>query len=233
MVDFAKQQIKKDELNEFVLRAIEWVKSNQTLFLSVAGTILGVCILAGFFFVRFHTINASALDRLSIAQGQLFQGQVDKGIGMLNEVIERYGSSSIAHKARLLKADYLFNQQKYSEAEEILKPVANGGKPEELVPIALLDLGTAQENLQKFDDAITSYNKFLEKYPSHFFASKTYESLARVYEIKRSVPDAVSTYERIVSLYPGSGWATKAQERLQMLSQMSQPQPPAAQPQQK
>lgn len=218
MASLTRHDIKKDELTEIILNCAEWIKKNRTMFFSVAGTVLGVAVLTAFFFVRFYSLKSRAIDRLAIAQGELQQGDPAKAIGQLDDVINKYANTKASFQARLSKAEYLFRQGNFDEAENMVKPVVENGKPKKIVPLAMATLGTIYESNAKYSEAIETYNKFLDKYPGHFLAPKVFESLARVYELTNVIDKAISTYEKLASLYPAPGWANRAQERINMLS---------------
>lgn len=223
MADISRQQLKKNELEEFVLIAATWIKNNRSMFLSIAGTSLGVLLFTAFVLVRFHTAKTYAIDKLAMAQGQLFQGQADQANKSLDEIINQYSSSDIAVQSRLSKAEFYCSQQNYQEAERVLLPLADKDKPKHLIPLALASLGAARENSMKFADALSTYNLFIEKFPDHFLAPKIYESMARVYELTNAPAQAKSVYEKMVTLYPSSGWSARAQERLNALANIPAP----------
>lgn len=224
-MDLTKQQMKKDELNDLVLALVYWIKGNRTMFFNIVGIIAGIAIFTTFFLVRYHTLSLRGIDKLSIAQSIFFQGDAQRAIPMLNELIISYPDSEISTQARLTLAGIYFDQMNLQKAEETIKPNTVNSKPKSMMPLSLSELGTIQENAQKFSEAIKSYNEFLNKFPEHFLAPKTYESLGRVYELSSSLAEAKSTYEKLVALYPSSPWAQKAQERINMINLSSQPQP--------
>jgi predicted negative regulator of RcsB-dependent stress response len=229
-MEMTRQDIRKDGLTDVVIFSIEWIKKNQATFLSVAGIVTGLIVFAVFFIYRMQTLKTSAADRLSMAQGMLYQGQKDQAFGVFDEIITGYGKTGIAVQAALIKADYLMGQKNYAEAEKTLLPLTARTTPKEMIPLAYIVLGAAQENSGKYDEAIKTYNDYLAKYSAHFVTPKVYESLSRIYEIKGDYQNAAVNYERIVALYPNSPWSQRAQERAGVLSsakekQSSQPQP--------
>lgn len=213
-----RQRLKKNELEDLVITAVHWTKNNRMLFFSIAGIVLGAGILSFFFFTTYNEIKIRASDKLSMAQGSLSQGQTAQAIGMIDEVITKYPNTASAFQARLSKAEYLNSQKKYDEAQALVMPVIEGGNPKTIIPLALSILGTSQENAQKYKEAAETYNKFLDKYPDHFLAPKTYESLGRVYELINSPAEAKAVYEKLALLYPASAWSKRAQERITILS---------------
>ncbi|MCB4790474.1 MAG: tetratricopeptide repeat protein [Elusimicrobia bacterium] len=222
MADTTRQQIKKDELNELVLKIIFWIKNNRTLFLNVLGILAGIIIFTSFFLVRLHTLKLGAVDKLSIAQSLFYQGDSQKAVPMLDELIRSYPKSDISSHARMNLAGYYMDQMDFQKAEDFIKPNIDSAKPKPIIPLSLAELGAIQENAQKYKEAIETYNQFLNKFPEHFFAPKIYESLARVYELTNSLMEAKASYEKLVALYPTSPWAQRAQERIDIINQSPQ-----------
>jgi tetratricopeptide (TPR) repeat protein len=214
MTHISKHDLKKNELDDFLVMCTGWIKNNLNLFYGICAAI-AVAILALIFIqYRISSLNASSADKLAAAQNMLYQGQTQQGLGILDELISNYGTSETACKARMTKADFLMASSKFSDAEQVLLPVAQNGKPKTIMPLALSVLGAAQENQGKLADAAKTYNSFLSEFPDHFFAPKIYESLARVYELSGTPGEARGVYEKIVTLYPSTLWAQRAQERL-------------------
>jgi len=227
MADFSRQGLKKNELEDVVLWAVNWAKSNRQLFNGIAGILAVSIALTVFFFIRYHTVRERANDKLSFAQANFLQGKPQDGAKILDEIINQYPGTTADYKARLQKAEYLFDLQDYAGAEKAITPVIEKGRPKTVIPLAMSVLGAVRENAGNYREAIATYNAFLDNYPEHFLTPKIYESLARVYEITGSTQDARSSYEKLATLYPSSPWAQRAQERIAALS--NNPQVPAKQ----
>ncbi|MBN1823197.1 MAG: tetratricopeptide repeat protein [Endomicrobiales bacterium] len=221
MSQISRRELKKNELEDLVIKTAEWIKNNRQLFTVAAASVIFLILFGVFFFYRFHVARARANDKLAFAESHIFSGQIDRGLGLLDEIISQYSGTSAAAQARLLKADYFVDSRKYEDAASILSPIIASGKPKRLVPFAVSFMGLINENRGKYDEAVSAYLEFLDKYPEHFLTPKIYESLGRVYEIKGSVEDAKTTYEKLTALYPVTGWAKRAQERLAALAQQS------------
>jgi len=219
MPDISRQQLKGNELAEYVVIAVEWIKNNRPMFLSIAGTVIGALIITVFFFARYHTAQIRAADKLAMAEGQLYSGQQpDQASKLLDELIDQYPGSDIGTQAALVKTDYYFGKQNYADSQKLLQQVIEKGKPKYLMPFATADLGVAYENSGKYADAVKTYNSFLASFPDHFLAPKIHESLARVYELTGATAEAKSIYEKMVAAYSASFWAARAQERIAALT---------------
>ena len=212
------RELKKNELEDFVVLIAEWIKHNQSIFFSVAGIIIGFIIFGIFFFSQFYTLNNRASEKLAFGQSMLYQGQAEQGSKLIDEVINQYTKTPAALQAILIKADYLMSLKKNDEAEKLLLTAADKEKPKEIIPLILSSLGSVQENEGKYQQALGTYNSFLTRFPDNYIAPKIYESLGRVYELINSPVEAKAIYEKMVLLYPSTPWATKAQERAMLLT---------------
>lgn len=218
MSGIPRNELKKNELEEIVLKIIFWIKNNKQVFIGAASTVGIICFFAVFLFMRLNTMKTRSADKLSMAQGMIYQGQIDNGMKVLDEIISQYSRTESSFKARLLKAEYLILEKKYEEAEKAVFPVVLNGKPKNIIPLAAVVLGTIQEDRTKFTEAVQTYNSFLSKYSDHFLAPKVYESLGRVYEMLGSKQEAKNAYEKLSTLYPATGWAQRAQEKIAEIS---------------
>lgn len=214
MFDITGHAEKRYGLEDLLSIAIEWIRSNRHMFISIAGITVGAILFVTFFFVRLHSAKARSMDRLSVVQGQIFAGQIDQAVRGLDEIITKYGGTAAASQAGLLKADYLSSRQDYAGAEAAVRPVVENGTPRTIMPLAYMVLGDIQENKGDMAGAVQTYTTFLEKYPDHFLVPKAYESLGRVQEIMGSREQARIQYEKLATMFPGSGWAQRAQEHL-------------------
>ena len=222
MADFSRQGLKKNELEDLILGLADWAKNNRQLFSGIAATVAAVIALTIFFFARYHIAMARADDKLAFAQANFYQGKDQEGVRISEEIMNQYAGTAADYKARIQKANYLLEIQKYDEAETTIMPVVEKGKPKTIIPLAMAVLGAIQEDAGKYKVAINTYNSFLDNYPEHYITPKIYESLARVYEITGSTQDAKTTYEKLAALYPSSGWAQRAQERIAAISNYRQ-----------
>lgn len=223
----ARHLLKRNDLEHYLLTAIDWVKANRQTALSIASITAGIIIFTIFVLVRLHTAQGRANDRLSMAQGRLYSGDIAGGVGGLDEIIQKYAGTAAASQARLMKADYLESQKNFTAAAEMARAVTAEGKPKTIIPLAYMALGNIQENAGDIKGAIATYTSFLDKYPDHFYAAKAYESLGRLHEFSNAPGEAKTAYERLATMYPDTGWAQRARERLSFLTSSSAARPAA------
>ncbi len=208
-----RQQLKKNELEDVVVRIAEWIKNNRSAFYTGAGIVAGMIAFSVFFLVRYQSLASRGEERLSVAQSQAYQGQSDQAIASLDAIIGQY-SGGVAVRARMMKADILASRKQYKDARDTLNAAIEKGKPERIIPLAMAELGNIEESAEEYQAAAGTYSGFLARFPEHFLAARVYESLARVYALSGNVSEAKNTNEKIITLFPSSVWAQRAQERL-------------------
>jgi len=168
--------------------------------------------------MRLHSSKARANDKFSMAQAQIYGGQIDAGLQSLDAIILQYRHTPASTQARMLKADYFISKKEFANAESVVRPAIDEGTPKSMMPLALMILGDIQESAGNYTAAIATYTTFIKRYADHFFVPKAYESLGRLYELNGSFTEAKAQYDKLSALYPGGGWAQRAQERIAIIS---------------
>lgn len=204
----------KNEVEEILVKAVRWIKSNKQLFFTVAGTLAAIVILGILIHTRYQAVLARAADKFSAAQGMYSQGMGEQSERLLREVIVQYPRSSSASQSRLLLSEILLNQKRFEEAVQLSREVYEKGKPSSLRPFALNIVISALVESGSFQEALANCNLFIEKYPEHFLTPRIYGMIAFAYESQGMLTEAKQTYEKIITLYPGSTWAEKARINL-------------------
>jgi tetratricopeptide (TPR) repeat protein len=64
-------------------------------------------------------------------------------------------------------------------------------------PWLLLELGNAQYNVKKYDDAILTYREFIKRFGNHPLTPVIRQSLGYVLEEKKQLKEAVEQFEKI------------------------------------
>ncbi|MBI4679448.1 MAG: tetratricopeptide repeat protein [Elusimicrobia bacterium] len=211
---WAKQQIKRNELQEFVETAIDWVAAHRDKVLfGVVAFVLAVS-LAGFAYFRREKSKFEAWDRLSIAQAYAFTGRVDDSLKQLAEIEKDYSSSDASGFAAVFEGDVLYRKGSYKEAAaSYAKALAQGDR--RLEPLALADIGMAQEAAGLYAEAKETSRRFLDSFPDHFMAPQVHACLARSLGYLKLTDEARAAYQKMTLQYPDTFWATWAQARLQ------------------
>lgn len=111
------------------------------------------------------------------------QAQWDKAIDAFQRVIDaRAGAQDVtAAKSRLMIAECLFLQKKFSQARDNYLKVEMYNKPEWTAP-ALFQAGLCAEALKDPDDAEKSYHLVIQKYPQTKFAEEAKKRLDELHK---------------------------------------------------
>lgn len=208
------RNLQGNEVEETLIKAIKWVRSNSQLLLTIVGVVVAIIVLS--FLVISKRLEGSirAAEKFSMAHGMYSQGMLEQAMGVAREVVSQYPESVAASKSRLLLSQIHLEQKKYDEAIELGRVVYETGKPKTIRPFALSMMATINFEKGEFHTAISNCNLFLEKYPDHFLAPRIYELLAFIYKSQGMLNESRQIYEKIIALYPASLWAEKAQSKI-------------------
>ena len=204
----------KEEENSQIIDLINWIKKNKKPFFSTLITIVVIALIVVFVCVRIHLVNNAASDKLNMAVQVIGSGNVEQGISILDDLINTYKNTPAAYRGVMMKANYLVNQQKYEEAEALVKDYIVNAKPENVRAIGYPLLITISDNSGNVEQAISISNEFLAKYPGNYLVPSVMENLARLYKVAGNEEEAKKVYEDIVNKYPGTAHAEDAEEKL-------------------
>lgn len=73
----------------------------------------------------------------------------------------------------------------------------NDVSSEKVTPWVMLQLGNTHFESSNFDDALSVYNQFLEKYRNHYFTPFVKQSIGYVYEEKKEYQKAIDQFNQI------------------------------------
>lgn len=214
----SRQELKRDLLQEWVKKSVEWIAAHRQTFFSIVGTLAVSIAVIAFIIVNFKNLRTQAWERYSSGQNWMLANQPDNAMSFFNDVIQNYARTPAAIHALLAKGDLLYQQRKYAEAIESYRQCLDKKPSKMILPLVLSGLGSAQEDQGDFAAAITTYKQFVSEFPDHFLAPKMYEALARVYEVSLNPDAAKEIYEKIIVAFPGTYWSEKARIRYQKLA---------------
>lgn len=211
---WARQEAKRDELAKAVGTAAFWATENRQKTLAAAGGGLGLLLLGGLILYRIHANRETAWEKLAIAQSAAYQGQLEPAMEQLQAIETRFAQTPASAFGALFTGDVLYRREKYKEAVEVYRRLADRRVPKAAVPFALSGLGLSQEAAGDCNGAMETSQRFLDAHQDHFLAPQVHASLARCLNSLGMREKARTAYERISLLYPESAWAKWAQERL-------------------
>lgn len=200
-----------------VEEGLTWIRTHQERFWTVVGIVVMV-FLFGFFAVQQHQRQQTeAWTQLGAVQGSLLNGQYDAAAKALTEWTKKYGASNATTYAKFLQADLLSKTGHHAESAKTYAEIAATGRPAVTQPLGLSAEISEEESAGQIPQARATAQRFIDKYPDHFFAATAYMSQARLAEISGDMPEAQRIYERFVVLYPQSPWTAAIRDRLQKM----------------
>lgn len=195
-----EQQTTIDKLNDNLGSASEKIAQNKKILFWIIG---GVAVIAAFVlsylfiyrnpklnkaFEAYYQVEINALGNDSIAAAEY------------KKVADEYAGTTAGELAALDAAESYYNLGNYQEALNYLEKFSSSN--DELEASALILKGDCYVNLNKFDDALETYNKAIKK------ADKNPEIVPRVllkevniYDFQKKYDKALECYEQIKKDY--------------------------------
>jgi tetratricopeptide (TPR) repeat protein len=116
-------------------------------------------------------------------------------INLLNTVQRVYPESVLIPDANMEIAKTYMADEKFRDALPYLNNVINDRQNNSFKPNALLQLGIANGNINKNEDAITAYKKLIQQYPNTEEAEQAMDNIRNLY-IEMGRPDAYEDFVR-------------------------------------
>ena len=197
-----------------IIEIIEWIKINRKQVFTTLISVIVVALIIVFVCVRIHLVNVAASDELNFATATISSGDLDKGLDLLDKVIDNYKNTPAAYRALLMKTNNLIYQKKFDEAENLLKIYIEKAKPKIVRPIGYPLLITIYDDTNNIEQAIAISKEFLSKYPDNYLAPSVMDNMARLYELSGKTEEAKQVYKDIVDKFFGTIYANKASDKL-------------------
>lgn len=211
---WARQQVRRDELQDALEVGADWVAKNRQLAAMIGGGVAGVLIIAGLLFYRARSMREQAWEQLSMAHAYAFNNQVDTALKQIDTLADESGANTASGFGYLFAGDILYPRGQYQQAMDFYNKLITRGTPESLQPYALADLAVTQEAAGQAVQAAQTAQRFLDAYGDHFLAPQVHALLARAQAAQGQAEAAKTTYQKIVIQYPDTSFAAWAQQRL-------------------
>src|ERR1700736_611014 len=109
-----------------------------------------------------------------------------------------------ADKAKLLKAQTLFQQRRFEPAASIYLELTNSSLADPYKADCYYAAGFSFLQLNDSQSAIHAFTGLIDKFPKHRMASKALLKRALLFQEARNLPGAVSDFNKIITDYPAS-----------------------------
>jgi len=122
--------------------------------------------------------------------------------------IAKHAQSRAAHEylslARLIRADFYFNKADYTQAVVSYTDVNIDKLPEKLRPGTLFNMGWAQAEAGRQQEAVAAFTRFIEGSPQHELLPKAYARRGLAQRDARDLPKAKADFEHVTKEFPKS-----------------------------
>lgn len=122
--------------------------------------------------------------------------------------IARHSQKHAGHEylslARLIRADFFFNKGDYQQAAQSYNDVVIDQLPEKLRPGSLFNMGWAQGESGRHQEAVATFTRFINEYPAHEFIAKAYARRGLANRDARDLPKAKADFEHVTKEFPKS-----------------------------
>ncbi|WP_395740487.1 tetratricopeptide repeat protein [Prosthecobacter sp.] len=133
----------------------------------------------------------------------------DKDLGEFSTAfITRHSQKHADHEylalARLIRADFYFNKGDYKQAALSYNDVNLEKLPEKLRPGTLFNMGWAQGEAGRHQEAVGTFTRFINENPTHELAPKAYARRGLANRDARDLPKAKADFEHVTKEFPKS-----------------------------
>ncbi|MFO1483500.1 MAG: tetratricopeptide repeat protein [Verrucomicrobiaceae bacterium] len=122
--------------------------------------------------------------------------------------ITRHAQNHANHEylalARLIRADFYFNKSNFQQAALSYNEVTIDLLPEKLRPGTLFNMGWAQAEAGRQQEAVGTFTRFISEYAQHEFIPKAYARRGLASRDARDLPKAKADFEHVTKEFPKS-----------------------------
>lgn len=122
--------------------------------------------------------------------------------------ITRHSQKHAGHEflslARLIRADFYFNKGEFQQAAQSYNEVQIDKLPEKLRPGTLFNMGWAQGEAGRHQEAVGTFTRFINDFPEHEFIAKAYARRGLANRDARDLPKAKADFEHVTKEFPKS-----------------------------
>ncbi len=206
-----KSELKENILADKLETVVKWGMENRPKVLGGLVFLVMAGLISSVFIIRSQETNEVNWTRLTQAQTLMSQSRNPQSREILTDIRSHSPNTPAFLYATFYLGELNLTEKKYDEATaNFSEVVAQTGKQEPLRPLALSNLGHAQEQKKDFQAAAKTYQQFTEEYPDHFMAPRVQLELGRNLSLSGEKEAAKKILGQLMDLYPTSPWAENA-----------------------
>jgi TolA-binding protein len=209
--------MKKSELKENLLAArveqgLRWAMARRGPILITLGLLTAVILIGSVVVLRRQQEREVAETQLAIAQSLIMQQQPGQAVQLLESIRAKTGDRALLARLLYIEGTAQLALKKAAEAEELFREAVDRSAGTPLQPLALSNLGFAQEQKKDFAAAAASYGRFMTDHGTHFLAPRVQLALGRTLFADNKPDEARKALGQLIDLYPTSVWAQNARQ---------------------
>jgi len=203
-------ELKENILAHHIENFLMWVIERRVQVLTLLGVVLAAVLIGSVFALRQKEAREQARTKLAYSQALLSQARFAEAATTLDEIRKGPMDTDTARLTAYLRGVASVGQSKADEAVTFLTEAVDLSRNHPIRPLAIADLGSAQEQKKDFEAAIASYALSVSEYPDHFMSPRVMLALGRVQILAGKNDEVADLVERLIDLHPTSEWAENA-----------------------
>ncbi len=214
----SKADLEEDRFLEWILQAVEYVKSRAQLFIGGAVAVVAVIVIASF-------LQGQRLEARSRAAAMIFEanlaeqsGQIDRVVGIAQQLIEEYAGTPAASHGIILLANRYFTLGRYVDAQRLYQRYLDehGDQPP-LVFAARTGLAACLEAQGDLAAAAQAFVAYADDHSDHPPSAIALMDAARCFRLLDDRARQREALERVIGEYSKTTVAQRAREQLALL----------------
>jgi len=201
-----KDELHRNEISLFLSTIISWTKEHQENAVIAGILFLALAVFIPIIAVQHHKRNIETMGILNRAQFLHFNGNVDEALKNYGILTEQYKDTGAGLMALLFQADIAYEKREFDKAEAHYRTALAHKKKSLLEPDIYIGLAKTCEEEQKYPEAESFYNKFLELFSQHPLAPEAYLGKTRALLFMGKNDLAQNTIQMLLSRYSGTRW---------------------------
>ncbi|MCG3205946.1 MAG: hypothetical protein KCHDKBKB_02670 [Elusimicrobia bacterium] len=181
------------------------------------GILIVASLLSSVFLLRNRQQRDAALTRFAVAQSLVGARKYDQAALILRDLKPTVTDKLLKARISYYEGVAALGLNKFSEAKGFFIQTMDLSVGTPLRPLALSNLGFAQEEEKDYEAATQTYGRFMAEYGEHFLAPRVQLSLGRALFSLGKFDEAKKALVHLIDLYPTSTWAQNARSIMDKL----------------
>ncbi len=212
-----RSDLKENILATKVEGVLAWVLTNRVPVIATAAVAALVLLFGSVVVLRNRERREINITRMALAQSFLMQHQYDRAYQAFEELKPTVSDNNLLAQALYYQGASALGLKKFDDAEKLFSEAVDRSAKSPLKPLALSNMGFAQESKKNYEAAAQTYERFMSEFGEHFLAARVQLNLGRALAAANKIDDAKKALGHLIDLYPTSHWAENARSIMDKL----------------